>query len=454
MQQASKNLDYRTAPDNRNIQHIPGENGLPFIGKTIEFVRDLHALTNYHVKKYGHVSRIGCVGQVGLLVTGADNYQKIFLDRDRNFSTEMGYAQQLGQFYKGGVLLQDFDEHRAQRRLLQNAFKNQAMSNYCSMMNPIMKQHLQTWGDKKDFVFFPHIKQTLLEVGAKVFIGIDDMGRDGHLVNEAFLEINEGLLGMVRKEIPGTAFARGQKAKRFLHDFFAKQIPERRKNDGADMFSIFCKETKENGEFFSDQEIIEHMAFLLFAAHDTTTSVLCSLAKHLGMDQGLQQRMRDASVATGKAELSYEDLDGMVDLDNAFHEALRLYPSVSMMTRRTINESELGGFKVPANTMIFLPNMYNHRDPTWWSNPETFDPDRFSPERAEHKRHSFCYTPFGGGAHKCIGMHFANMLVKCFMHQFLQAYKFSTPPGYNPKTEWVPLPKPADGVPLKLERVK
>lgn len=447
------NLDYRSAPDNKDIGHIPGENGLPYLGKTVAVVRDLYAVTRDHVARFGPVSRIGMLGQVGVLVTGADNFQSVFLDRDRNFSTEMGYAQQLGQFYTGGILLHDFDEHRAQRRLLQTAFKNQAMSAYCDILNPIMRQHVQSWDGTRDFVFFPHIKKTLLEVGAKVFIGVEDMGRDGQLINEAFLDVNEGLIGMVRKEIPGTAFARGQKAKRFLHQYFAKQIPERRKNDGADMFSIFCKEKKENGEYFSDQEIVQHMAFLLFAAHDTTTSVLLSMVRHLGENQALQQRIRAASVAIGKPTLDYADLDAMVDLDNAFHEALRLYPSVSLMTRRTIQACELAGFELPANTMVFLPNMYNHRDPAWWSNPETFDPDRFSEERAEHKRHSFCYTPFGGGAHKCIGMHFANMLAKCFMHQFLLNYTFRTPAGYNPRIEWVPLPKPADGVPLVLERV-
>lgn len=60
------------------------------------------------------------------------------------------------------------------------------------------------------------------------------------------------------------------------------------------------------------------------------------------------------------------------------------------------------------------------------------------------------FHPFGGGAHKCIGMHFAEMLVKVFLHRFVQTYSFRTPAGYAPRLEWVPLPKPADGVPLML----
>jgi cytochrome P450 len=62
--------------------------------------------------------------------------------------------------------------------------------------------------------------------------------------------------------------------------------------------------------------------------------------------------------------------------------------------------------------------------------------------------------PFGGGAHKCIGMHFAAMVAKCFMHQFLQNYEYATPKDYNPKMDFMPLPKPHDGIPLTLKAIK
>ena len=70
--------------------------------------------------------------------------------------------------------------------------------------------------------------------------------------------------------------------------------------------------------------------------------------------------------------------------------------------------------------MIMLSPPFTHRMEEWWSNPLEFDPMRFSPERAEHKRHGFSYVPFGGGAHKCIGMHFA--LDECEVI-FIQTFK-------------------------------
>jgi cytochrome P450 len=166
-----------------------------------------------------------------------------------------------------------------------------------------------------------------------------------------------------------------------------------------------------------------------------------------------QDRLRAESLALGKAQLEYDDLDKMTGLELVFKESLRMNPSVAMMTRRTIRECEIDGVRIPANTVLYLPPAFNHYDSKHWSNPEKFDPERFLPERQEEKNHSFCYTPFGGGAHKCIGLHFANMQAKCFMHQFLQKYRYSVPANYNPKMDIFPLPKPADGLPLKLEAI-
>ena len=161
--------------------------------------------------------------------------------------------------------------------------------------------------------------------------------------------------------------------------------------------------------------------------------------------------MRDECLSVGKAELEYEDLEKMKTVDQVFNESLRLRPSVSMFARRTINECEIEGVKVPADAMVFCSAILNHRDPAFWTNPEAFDPDRFSDERQEHKNHSFAFHPFGGGAHKCIGMHFATMLSKTFMYKLLLKYEYELPANFKTRFEWVPLPKPAK-LPIKWTR--
>lgn len=450
MAKAQIDQSYLTRPDCHDLDHIPGTDGIPYFGESLKSIWGLEGLLRSHQEKWGNVSRLKMLHQRGVLLIGVENYQRVYLDREQNFSTEMGFAESIGQFYNGGILMKDFAEHKFLRRMMQGAFKNNAMKNYVAMMNPVMKDHIEKWDKQPNFEFFPAIKKALLEVGAKVFIGVE-LGSEADKINQAFLDINDGLLGQVRKEWPGTKYGKAKKAERYLREYFSKEIDARREGDGQDILSIICREKDDEGNFFDKDLIIPQASFLLFAAHDTTTSVLNHMVYYSAMDKQWQDRMREECLSLGKAELEYEDLDKMPEVENVFHESLRLRPSVSFLARRTIRECEIEGHRIPADTMIFMSPILNHRDPRFWTNPETFDPDRFMPERAEHKNHSFCFHPFGGGAHKCIGMHFAAMLSKTFMHQLLMTYNYSLPDGFKTHFEWVPLPKPAK-MPMKWER--
>ena len=131
-----------------------------------------------------------------------------------------------------------------------------------------------------------------------------------------------------------------------------------------------------------------------------------------------------------------------------FQETLRFYPSVMILNRRTTRDVEVGGYEIPANTVVMISPPFTHRMEEWWTNPLEFDPMRFSPDRAEHKRHGFSYIPFGGGAHKCIGMHFAMMNAKLYLFRLLKQYKVNLPNNYDPRFQHVHLPRPEDGLPI------
>jgi cytochrome P450 len=87
----------------------------------------------------------------------------------------------------------------------------------------------------------------------------------------------------------------------------------------------------------------------------------------------------------------------------------------------------------------------------WWTRPFAFDPERFSESRAEHKRHSHSFIPFGGGAHMCIGYRFAEIQVPAILHQMARRFRWSVNPGYEMPVQQSPISKPKDGLPLKLE---
>ncbi|MFM9735861.1 cytochrome P450, partial [Streptomyces niveiscabiei] len=83
---------------------------------------------------------------------------------------------------------------------------------------------------------------------------------------------------------------------------------------------------------------------------------------------------------------------------------------------RALKEFEFGGYRIPAGTQVGLSVGYTHKMPDIWPDPERFDPMRFSPDQARG-RHKYAWVPFGGGAHMCLGLHFAEMQIRILMAQ-------------------------------------
>jgi len=96
---------------------------------------------------------------------------------------------------------------------------------------------------------------------------------------------------------------------------------------------------------------------------------------------------------------------------------------------------------------------FTHLMPQYWNDAEKFDPRRFSSERREDKIHPFAWMPFGGGAHKCIGLHFADMQVTAILHQVLQRFSWQVSADYIMPVDNTSLPAPSDKLPVTLTRL-
>jgi cytochrome P450 len=200
------------------------------------------------------------------------------------------------------------------------------------------------------------------------------------------------------------------------------------------------------------QEIADHMSFLMMAAHDTLTSSLSALVHFLMLHPEWQESLRaeiDALGLAGGEPLPFECLDQLPLTEMTFKEAMRLIPPVISLPRRAQREFEFGGHRIPAGTAVFGSVLFTHHMPEVWPEPERFDPTRFSEENSRG-RHRFAYAPFGGGAHMCLGLHFAYMQAKCFAYHLLGASKIALPAGYRPKWQMIPIPKPRDGLRVSL----
>lgn len=450
----SIDLGYVDRPNNTKLKHIPGNYGVPILGVAPALFEDQLGLARKIYREYGPLSRIQMATQKAVLALGPDLGKQLFLDSERNFSSKMGYRWSLQPFFGTSYLLgNDFDEHRFQRRVMQSGFKNAAMRGYVDIMTPVIRESMSTWATQDNFLVYPNLKNLLMRTALKVFYGIDGDGDLAHKLSTAFIDLTDGQTGVFRVDLPGFKYHKGMKATRLLRSYIGSLIPDARKNDRQDMLSYMAKETKPDGTLFSDEELIDHASFLIFAAHDTTTSTLNHLLYYLAKHPEWQDKLRsEGNEVNDGNDISYEELDKFVLLEAAFDESQRLHPSVPVAARRNIRECEMAGIHVPANTIIFQFPQFTNRMEEYWTNPDSFEPDRMLPERAEHKNHPFCFAPFGGGAHKCIGMHFAKMNSKIFLHMLLQDHTISLTPGYQPRFRTVPLPKIEDDLPLVVER--
>jgi cytochrome P450 len=444
-----------TPPRRNSLTHIPGDEGWPLIGQTLAALADPKGHVERHAKKFGLVYRTHLFGETSLSLLGPEANELVLFDQAKLFSSSLGWGRILGLLFPRGLMLLDFDEHRLHRRALSVAFKSGPMKSYLAELDTGIAARVAQWkAQPGPMLFYPAMKQLTLDLAATSFLGAG-IGPEVEEITRAFVDMVAASVAVIRKPLPGTKMARGVQGRKRIVAYFAEQIPIRRAKGGEDLFSQLCHATHEDGALLSNQDIIDHMSFLMMAAHDTLTSSLTSFVGALAANPAWQQKLRDEVMALGVASgapTSFDNLEAMSLTEMAFKEALRIKPPVPSMPRRAMRDFSFNGYAIPAGTMLGVNPLFTHHMPEIWPDPDRFDPMRFT-EEAQRARHRFAWVPFGGGAHMCLGLHFAYMQAKCFARHFLQNLSVSLEQGYTPDWQMWPIPKPRDGLQVTLSRL-
>ncbi len=265
-------LPYDERPANRDLSHMRGEYGWPFIGKTWDMFRDPRRLFAQHYEKYGAVSRISITGNKCVLLLDPDHTQRVLMDREKNFSIKMGWESVMADFFQGGLVMRGYDEQRMHRGIMPSSVKPPAMREYATRVQATVEKAVERWAPSDSIFFYDEVKRLLLDIAFEVFCKVDDSGSKVPKINQAFTDMMEGALGIVRFDVPGFLYHRGLEGRRYLKRFFMNLIDTKRASDDQDVFAHFCREKTEDGEYYDDEDIADHMIFLMLAAHDTTSS--------------------------------------------------------------------------------------------------------------------------------------------------------------------------------------
>lgn len=438
-------------PPGSDLRPVPGAAGAPLVGETFDVLADLLGWARDRYARYGEVSWFNAFGTSFVLVLGPDAIGEVLANRQKVYSNAEGWGYFLGPFFERGVMLMDAEEHLHHRRIMQQAFTRQRLIGYLDRMNPVITQGITGWRPQHAFHLQPAIKQLTLNIATDVFLG-GTLGPVAEKVDRAFADLVNGGSAVVRADIPGGAYHRGLRARRYLKSYLHAQTSAKRAGTQDDLFSALTHAQDEDGNSFTDADVVNHLIFVLMAAHDTSTTTASMMGYLLGRHPEWQHRLREESRALGKDTITYDDLDALPGLDLVMKETLRMYTPVATPSRRALADTELAGHHIPAGTRILLGLQASHRLEPWWKNPDTFDPERFDEPRREDKAHRQGFNPFGGGVHKCIGMFFGGMEVKALMHQLLLTHSWTVPPGYHPPMGIGTGPTPIDGLPIQLQR--
>lgn len=427
---------------------MPGSAGLPVLGHTIGFATGRQTASHRNYDRFGPIYWTRALGRTWINTETPESCGAVLQDRDKAFDAS-GWAFLIGPFFRRGLMLLDGHEHHDHRRIMQGAFTAQRLAGYLEPMNETIAAGLGTWqaGERS---FYPSVKQLTLDVATHTFMAAD-AGSEASRLNTAFVDAVRAGTALIRKPVPGLRWARGLAGRRVLEDYLRPRIAEKRAGDGGDLFSALCHSRDEDGAGYDDDDIVNHMIFLLMAAHDTATITMTSMAYFLATHPQWQDRCLEESLALGE-QVGYDELDRLVALDLVMKESLRLVTPVPGLVRRANKDTELLGYPVPAGSYLAVHLWGMHHLADVWPDPHRFDPDRFAEHRREDKVHRHAYQPFGNGIHKCIGMYFGGMEVKAAMHQLLRRYRLTVADGYTMPIDWSSLPRPRDGLPVTLVR--
>ena len=148
---------------------------------------------------------------------------------------------------------------------------------------------------------------------------------------------------------------------------------------------MLCQSEDEDGNKFSDEDIVNHMIFLMMAAHDTSTSTATTMSHYLAANPEWQDRCRDESDRLGDGPLDIEALEKLESLDLVMNESIRLVSPVQWAMRQTVRDTELLGHYLPKGTNVIAYPGMNHRLEEIYPDPYKFDPGplRRTPQRAQ-----------------------------------------------------------------------
>jgi cytochrome P450 len=311
------------------------------------------------------------------------------------------------------VLTLDDAPHLRQRKLLLPPFHGENVRRWGTTIREITERDMLTWPVGEPFELRARTQRITLEVILRAVFGVRGQERFDRalvLVDEFARRANWIVLfPFLRRDLGRhSPWSRFKAARAALDEFLYEEIALRRAQpdltERDDVLSLLLQATDENGERMSDRELRDELVTVIGAGHETTATALAWAFERVLRTPRVLQRLRESLG------------EGDEYLDATIKETLRIRPVILDLARRMKQEIELGGYRVPAGSLLMPSIAAIHFREDLYPEPDEFRPERFLDANPE----SYTWLPFGGGVRRCVGAAFAPFEMRLIMRSILE----------------------------------
>jgi cytochrome P450 len=437
----------------------PGPRSRSPLGHGAEFVRDTVGFLRRCARDYGDIVTFRTGPQRTFLLNHPDYIEQVLVTHNHNFIKPFA-LRRMHLFLGNGLLSSDGEAWRRQRRLAQPAFHRERIAAYGEVMVSYAQRRLADWSDGEVRDLHEEMMRLTYEVVGKTLFDADvsDGAADVRDALTVTLEHYQRVVSTFRillpDAIPTPANLRLRKAVQRLDCAIYGVIDKRRTHlaDHGDLLSVLLQAQDEDGSHLSSRQVRDEVMTLMFAGHDTTALTLTwcwyLLALHPAVEAKLHVEL--ASVLSSRAPL-VGDVPELQYTAMIVNEVLRLYPPAWGIAREAVDNCEIGGYRIPRGSIVLMSQAVMHRDPRYFEEPDSFNPDRWANGLAKQLP-KYAYFPFGGGQRLCIGNAFALMEAAILIGTIAQKYAFRLVSDQPVETQAALTLRPRNGMKMALHK--
>jgi cytochrome P450 len=431
----------------RELSDAPGPKGYPLVGCATEILRDTLGFYTRVARQYGDIVRVPEGKFNAVFLTNPREIRHVLLENSRNYwKSGPIYDPMRALLGRGLILVEGGDRWRRQRKLTQPAFHPESLREFVRVFNRCSDGMIDRWtsaGRETPIEALGEMMRVTLHIVGHTLLSVD-LSDNASTVAWSLTEIlrecerRMNSASTLTNYFPLPRTFRARKAKRALDNLVFGIIAERRQSASTGMRdlldSYLAVRDDETGRNLSDEEIRDEVLNIFIAGHETTASTLAWIWHLLPRHPEIELKLREeVDRVLGGRRPELEDFPRLRYMEMVILETLRLYPPAWMIARQAQEDDAVGGYRIPAGTVVLLSAWVTQRDPRFWPDPLRFDPERFSDEKAS-RAVRFDFFPFAAGPRVCAGQRFAMIEAQTLLARVLQAFdvKSAGPASVDP----------------------